>query len=309
MRAGSIFARPPLSAVASATVCCGAIPNLQGIRLCPNRFSKLSLLIVFRRRCRENSRFVSSSSLNEHRRRRKVILQSLTLTFQIIAVFLRVLAALQLPEERFVRLIHTSVACAQHRLRPGVAPQVLALHAGAADLMHKMNISTSQTMWLGGKKRERVANGAATSSGVGDDAAVSRGEKTLLRSEAGNTPSLLTINNVSGGVCHHALLIWRHKLHLISQNSREAPTPSSCSPISHPHPPSLSTSVPLNPFCSQITKSAHHQRKEANKSNRCSTVIKSCPGNVMHVPTTTSTFHLLLLYVYGDSFWEKDITD
>lgn len=147
MRAGSIFARLPLSAVASATVCHGAIPNLQGIHLCPDRFSKLSLLIVFRRHCRENCRFISSSSLNEHRRQRKGCYSPANPRshFPNNCSVLRVLAALQLPEERSVRLIHTSVACAQHHLRPRVAPQVQALHF-KLDLMHKMNISTSQTM-------------------------------------------------------------------------------------------------------------------------------------------------------------------
>lgn len=107
MRTGSIFAHPPLSAFASATVCRGAIPNLQGIHLCPNRFSKLSLLIVFRRRCRENSRFVSSSSLNEHWRRRKGCYSPVNPRshFPNNCSVLRVLAALQLPEERSVRLI------------------------------------------------------------------------------------------------------------------------------------------------------------------------------------------------------------
>lgn len=148
MRAGSIFAPLPLSAVASATLCRGAIPNLQGIHLCPVRFSKLSLLIVFRRRCRENSRFVSSSSPSEHQRQRKGCYSPVNphSHFPNNCSVLRVLAALRLPEERSVRLIHTSVACARHRLRPGVAPQVQALHAGAADLMHKMNTSASQTM-------------------------------------------------------------------------------------------------------------------------------------------------------------------
>lgn len=42
--------------------------------------------------------------------------------------------------------------------------------------------------------------------------------------------SLATINNVSGGCLPHMLLIWRHKLHLINQNTREAAESlSSCS--------------------------------------------------------------------------------
>lgn len=41
--------------------------------------------------------------------------------------------------------------------------------------------------------------------------------------------SLTVINNVSGGRLPHMLLIWRHKLHLINKNTRDAQTVSSCS--------------------------------------------------------------------------------
>lgn len=72
--------------------------------------------------------------------------------------------------------------------------------------------------------------------------------------------SLATINNVSGGCLPHMLLIWRHKLHLINQNTREAAESlSSCS--------TAARLVSLYP--------RHSHKKTQNQQNTIATIIKN----------------------------------